>query len=115
MPKHHPTSPVSPRHVPSPRPGLEVSLAGDRLRIGPLTITFHRTLRIPDNDRTYPLPPSLGVFPLRRVADFADTVPSSWLQHGGVFLPMFQREAMWMGFGSQRQHKPSALKVGVGK
>ena len=115
MPKSSPSSSVTPRRVPPPNPGLEVSLAGDRLCIGPLTITFHCTLRIPDNDRTYPLPPSLGAFALRRVADHAGAVPESWLEHGGVFLPMFQREAMWMGFGSQRPHKPSALKVGVGK
>ena len=32
-----------------------------------LTIHFQRTLRIPDDDTTYPLPPGLGRFPLRHV------------------------------------------------
>ena len=27
-----------------------------------LRITFHRTLRIPDDEKTYPLPPSLAEF-----------------------------------------------------
>src|SRR5687767_12804574 len=53
-----------------------------------LHITFQRTLRIPDDDKTYPLPPGLGEFPLRHVDDFANNVPASWLEHGGVMLPM---------------------------
>jgi len=55
-----------------------------------LDITFQRTLRIPDDDRTYPLPPGLGNFPLRHVDDFADRVPANWRPRGGVMLPMFQ-------------------------
>ena len=45
-----------------------------------LTIDFQRTLRIPDDDRTYPLPPGLGSFPLRHVDDFAERLPGTWLQ-----------------------------------
>ena len=63
-----------------------------------LRIEFQRTLRIPDDGSTYPLPPGFGRFPLRHVDDFADRVPSSWRQHGGVFLPMYQSEAMWIAF-----------------
>lgn len=33
------------------------------LRIGDARIQFQRTLRIPDDNKTYPLPPSLGQFP----------------------------------------------------
>ena len=51
-----------------------------------LTIAFQRTLRIPDNDKTYPLPPGLGDFPIRHVDDHADHVPPAWLGHGGVTL-----------------------------
>ena len=112
MPK---TKPAQHRRASTAGPDPQIRIRGDRLELGPLTITFHRTLRIPDNDSTYQLPPSLGAFPLRRVADYADTVPASWLGHGGVFLPMYQREAMWMGFGSTRPQRPSALKVAVGK
>jgi hypothetical protein len=58
-----------------------------------MTIDFQRTLRIPDDDRTYPLPPGLGSFPLRHVDDHADRVPETWKRHGGVMLPMYQRRA----------------------
>jgi hypothetical protein len=76
-----------------------------------VSITFQRTLRIPDDGRTYPLPPGLGELPLRLVRDYADRVPAGWARHGGVFLPMYQREAMWLHFAGA----PHALKVGVGK
>lgn len=76
-----------------------------------VTITFQRTLRIPDDGRTYPLPPGLGAFPLRLVRDYASRVPAGWAARGGVFLPMYQREAMWLSFSGA----PHALKVGVGK
>lgn len=92
----------------------KVKLSGDRLTLDELTITFQRTLRIPDDGRTYPLPPGLGAFPIRRVDDYADRVPQEWLERGGVFLPMYQREAMWLAF-SRTWWKPCALEVGVGK
>jgi len=38
-----------------------------------LAITFQRTLRIPDDGKTYPLPASLGTFPLRPIDDFSTT------------------------------------------
>ncbi len=63
-------------------------------------IDFQRTLRIPDDDRSYPLPPGLGRFPLRHVDDFAARVPATWIAHGGVMLPMYQAEAMWLNFSS---------------
>lgn len=77
-----------------------------------LRIDFQRTLRIPDDDREYPLPPGLGRFPLRHVDDFAEGVPAPWLRHGGVLLPMYQSEALWLNFSSWY---PFAIKVGTGK
>ena len=84
---------------------------GTFLQLGDTTLTFQRTLRIPDDGKRYPLPPGLGCFPIRRVADYADRVPADWAEKGGVFLPMYQREAMWLSFGGA----PRALKIGVGK
>lgn len=78
---------------------------------GSVVVSFQRTLRIPDDGRSYPLPPGLGEFPLRLVRDYVDRVPRSWAKRGGVMLPMYQREAMWLCFGGA----PHALKVGVGK
>jgi hypothetical protein len=77
-----------------------------------LRIGFQRTLRIPDDDRRYPLPPGLGLFPLRHVDDFAANVPGQWIEHGGVMLPMYQSEALWLHFNG---HYPFAVKVATGK
>ena len=77
-------------------------------------IHFQRTLRIPDDNREYPLPAGLGPFPLFHVDDFADTVPASWIEHGGVFLPMYQSEAMWISFDMRRDY-PFAIKIAAGK
>lgn len=77
-----------------------------------LTIEFQRTLRIPDDDRTYPLPPGLGRFPIRHVDDCAANVPEPWIEHGGVMLPMYQSEALWVNF---RSRYPFAVRVATGK
>lgn len=79
-----------------------------------LKVQFQRTLRIPDDGRSYPLPPGLGAFPLRHVDDFAQRVPESWMRHGGVMLPMYQSEAMWLHFSSPHGY-PFAVKVATGK
>lgn len=93
----------------------EVRLEGDRLWMGErLWVSFQRTLRIPDDGRAYPLPPGLGTFPVRPVAEFADSVPTTWRERGGFFIPMYQSEALWLGFGGA-EWKPNALKVAVGK
>lgn len=85
-----------------------------------LSIDFQRTLRIPDDDGEYALPPGLGSFPLRHVDDFAENVPTGWMRHGGVMLPMFQSEAMWLNFSGgfvpeRRTQYPFAVKVAAGK
>jgi hypothetical protein len=79
-----------------------------------LSIGFQRTLRVPDDERSYPLPPGLGRFPLRHVDDFAARVPPEWVRHGGVLLPMYQSEAMWLNFTSRHGY-PFAVKVATGK
>lgn len=85
-----------------------------------LEITFMRTLRIPDDGKNYPLPPGLGKFPIRHIDDHKDRVPEKWLQRGGVMVPMYQSEALWVSFNSQYigEHAtsyPFAVKVGAGK
>ncbi len=85
-----------------------------------LEIEFQRTLRIPDDGKTYPLPPGLGAFPVKHVDDFADSVPAQWLEHGGVMLPMHQAEAMWLNFRSHYLRErgtayPFAIKISAGK
>jgi hypothetical protein len=79
-----------------------------------LEVDLQRTLRIPDDGKNYPLPPGLGRFPLRHVDDFAARVPADWVRHGGVMLPMYQAEALWISFRSPGGY-PFAVKVATGK
>lgn len=88
-----------------------LNLEHDALRLGPVRVSFQRTLRIPESG-LHDLPPGLGTFPVRRVEDYPDTAPAEWLARGGVMLPIYQREAMWLSFHS---NEPAALQVGVGK
>lgn len=53
---------------------------------------------MPDDDRLHQLPDSLGTFPLFNVEEYAGRLPSTVEEQGGIFFPMWQREAMWMGF-----------------
>jgi hypothetical protein len=93
---------------------LKVAVENDEVRIGKrFAVSFQRTLRIPDDGKTYPLPPSLGRFPIRMVKDYAGRVPVEWRAHGGVFIPMYQREALWLGFDGA-SWKPNAVQIAAG-
>lgn len=76
------------------------------------SVSFQRTLRIPDDNREHPLPPGLGKFPLRHVDDHAANVPPAWRKRGGVLMPMHQSEAMWLNFHASY---PMSIKVAAGK
>ena len=94
---------------------LEVTVKHDTLIFGNgFALNFQRTLRIPDDGGTYPLPPGLGTFPISKIEEYKERVPETWAEHGGVFIPMYQREALWISFRS-RYWKPNAVKVAVGK
>ena len=80
-----------------------------------LHIQFHRTVRMPDDNRLHQLPPSLGVFPLYNVGAFSDRLPESIAKSGGVFLPMWQREAMWIQLESSDSKAMYAVRVNVGQ
>ncbi|MET9731081.1 hypothetical protein ABZZ79_10580 [Streptomyces sp. NPDC006458] len=92
---------------------MSVRIDGNTLRLpGGVAVRFIRTLRLPEKG-THPLPPGLGEFPLRRVTDYPGTAPAEWLARGGVMLPVYLREAMWLSFAGTTE--PAALQVGVGK
>ena len=97
--------------------GMKVEVEKGRVVIGEgFAISFQRTLRIPDDGNAYPLPPTLGGFPVRRGQDYADRLPAGWLGAEGtavVFIPMYQREALWLAFEA-RSWKPNAVKIGAG-
>jgi hypothetical protein len=92
---------------------LAVIIMEDAVRIGErFAVTFQRTLRIPDDGREYPLPPGLGRLPVLNVADYP-RVPPEWRSRGGAFIPMYQREALWLGFHGAHW-KPNAVKIAIG-
>ena len=83
---------------------LDVNVRNDALVFGNLlALNFQRTLRIPDDGKSYPLPPGLGTFPMCKVEDYPERVPADWVEHGGVFIPMYQREALWISFQPQAE------------
>jgi hypothetical protein len=93
---------------------LDVVIEADTIRIGErFAVTFQRTLRIPDDGGAYPLPPGLGRLPVFKVEDYYERVPSLWRESGGAFIPMYQREALWLGFHAA-VWKPNAVKIAVG-
>jgi hypothetical protein len=55
-----------------------------------LVVTFQRTIRVPDNQQTSKLPPSLGAFPLKAVSGYADKPTSAMSAKGGLFFPMYR-------------------------
>lgn len=77
------------------------------------SIEFQRTLRIPDDGEDHFLPPGLGCFPLRHLDDYAERLPGEWLSRGGVIMPMFQAEALWISFDADSY--PFAIKIATGK
>ncbi len=83
-------------------------------------VDFQRTLRIPDDNRDYPLPPGLGRFSVEHVEDHSSRLPAAWVERGGVLLPMYQAEALWINFSSGSSSRrsisyPFAVKIAAGK
>ncbi|KAF4439739.1 hypothetical protein F53441_12484 [Fusarium austroafricanum] len=83
----------------------------DKIELEDLVITFKRTVRVPDNDESNHLPPDMGSFPLFKIDDYAGKLPVKMAQKGGLFLPMYQREALWIYFESSHRY---AIKIFVG-
>ena len=87
----------------------------DEIRVGRhAKIAFNRTLRVPEDGKSYPLPAGMGRLPIHRVEDYAKKVPSSWLKEGGYFIPLYQSEALFLELNGPEWH-PSIAKVCVGK
>lgn len=76
-----------------------------------LEISFHRTIRVPDNEQVFQLPPNLGSFPLYKIQDYASSLPQDMVEKDGVFFPMYQKEAMWIRF---KANAPFMIKIYCG-
>src|SRR4029453_12497576 len=93
---------------------LPIAIEPDAVRVGDrFTVRFERTLRVPDDGKVYPLPPGLGHLPVHRVEEYADRVPPAWRDRGGIFISLYQAEALWLSFDAA-PWKPNAVTVGVG-
>ena len=83
------------------------------------SVEFQRTLRIPDSEKTYSLPPGFGRFPVRHAEDYSSKLPKTTKDRGGVILPMWQSEAMWINFHNKGPYRkpdfPVAIKIAAGK
>ena len=83
-----------------------------------LAISFQRSLRVPLNGQSYPLPITIGQFPVRHVEDYPGTLSAQTQRRGGVILPMWQAEALWIRFQNLSTSTPVfpfAVKVAAGK
>ena len=58
---------------------------------GRLTVSFRRTIRVPDNESIWSLPPDFGPFPLYSVSKYRDRLPEAMVAKGGAFLPMYRK------------------------
>ncbi|QSZ31442.1 hypothetical protein DSL72_001007 [Monilinia vaccinii-corymbosi] len=76
-----------------------------------LDISLRRTIRVPENGEAHGLPPDCGAFPIYSVREYAGGLSEEMVLKGGVFVPIYQREAMWINFKSTH---PFAVKIYVG-
>jgi hypothetical protein len=47
--------------------------------------------------------------------DLADRVPKDWASRGGVIMPLYRAEAMWIAFTRDPRSYPCAIKIAAGK
>lgn len=79
------------------------------MKVGPLDVTFHRTVRVADGRSPSNLPPSLGRATVTSVSEYDANCPKSW-DRTGYFIPLHDREALWISF----QGGPVAVLIGAG-
>ncbi|KAF7915710.1 uncharacterized protein EAE98_011053 [Botrytis deweyae] len=65
-----------------------------------LNISFRRTLRVPESGNRLKVPPDFGPFPIYPFDKYKDKFDHSVSTNDGVFIPIYQREAMWIHFES---------------
>jgi len=93
---------------------LDVQIQSDSIRFGKhFVISFKRTLRIPDDGKPHKAPPNFGVFPIYRVLDHPTSISVPYMEDG-AFIPMYQREALYIRFENEAPWQPHAVKVALG-
>ncbi|EUC42825.1 hypothetical protein COCMIDRAFT_39180 [Bipolaris oryzae ATCC 44560] len=93
---------------------LERELKGSEIVVDDkLRISFRHTIRVPDNERISKLPPDLGAYPIKAVADYRNKMEPAIAAKGGVFFPIYQSEAIWIDFSCEPNSK-YMIKIYVG-
>jgi hypothetical protein len=82
-----------------------------------MAIEFRRTLRVPVDGKVYRLPPSNRAFRLKYMEDCGKRVPQDWIDRGGVIMPAYKGEAVFLAFsgGGWVKGYPFAIKIAAGK
>lgn len=94
---------------------LDVQIEAESIRIGKhFAVSFKRTLRIPEDGKEHKAPPNFGVFPIYRVEDHPKSIPARWHGQDGAFIPMYQREGLYIRFDNETMWQPYAVKVAIG-
>lgn len=109
-----------------------IDITNDRVGKKAMSMSFMRTIRVPDNNIVNDLPADIGVFPLHKIRDHAPRLPKKMVAKGGAFFPMHrehisiylklqwhvltgndltEKEAMWIDFTA---HEPFIVKVYAG-
>lgn len=83
----------------------------DQLRVE-FSLSFQRTLRVPDDGRDYPLPAGLGRLPVRSVRALkTDSIPAAWRETPTGIIPLHSAEAAWLSFDGSH---PFAVQIAAG-
>ena len=83
----------------------------DELRVE-FSISFQRTLRVPDDGRDYPLPAGLGRLPVRNVRTLkSESIPEAWRATPTSLIPLHPAEATWLSFDGNH---PVAVQIAAG-
>lgn len=77
----------------------EIMVSNNSIHYDDLDISFQRTIRIPNDGKTYNLPPGLGSLDIIQ-------------KDKEIQVPMLQSEALWIKFNSSHKY---AVKIGVGE
>ena len=76
------------------------------------SLTFQRTLRVPDDGRDYPLPAGLGRLPVRSVRALSSpAIPDAWRNIPSTIIPLHPAEATWLSFDGSH---PFAVQIAAG-
>lgn len=76
------------------------------------SLTFQRTLRVPDDGRDYPLPAGLGRLPVRSVRALkSESIPAAWRETPTGIIPLHPAEATWLSFHGTH---PFAVQIAAG-